>query len=516
MTRERRSDSAVKAALAEALKPLAAGKSIKLVRDEIETDPVVWVRRAKPKIEDKEHGLVPFTPWPHQQEIMRAFCNGRSGIVDKGRQTGVSTCIMVASAHQLLYGVPLHQHIIANKEDVAVKSLLKAARRALDTAILPDSQRKCLRLGGENTGHITYSTSKVDNYIMAHAASEDAARSFSGNCIVIEEAAFIDGIHEIWASMGAMIDDGRGVAWIVSTYNGDGDWFCDFVDNAADRGFLHYSVDWWDRPGRDEEWKKRSLARMQGDLDKWEQEHERKRLRSGEQAFDCDAIRRFARNVEWIGGNPIVGHRYSGGIDQASSGDCSTVAYVIDTSVRPAQFVACRVFKFVRGLCGDDGAQLTETQQKIMWMQRLAHEYPGSWHIDATQDPSIPPQVATGARGIVSVKFTATTTAEDRRWDPHERVYRRNIGREYMLSHANANFGTGKVVLHQEQFGDLMLAIATARKNVSKRTGKNVDHLDAAILANLGLTRGSVGADNESKAMGLESSKRLGMIRTRH
>ena len=469
--------------------------------DEIETDPVAWIRKTGGKIETKTKGLVPFDPFPFQEQIMRAVAAGEAYVIPKSRQLGVSTAIVAADAHGLLYrhsatGVPQHCHFVANTETVAVQRLLKIAKTILTTADLPDWQRE--NLSGidpkTNNEEIRYYTSTAQNYIRAHSSSPNVARSFDANAALIEEVAAMAYADEIWKSLASILADVPNTPiFIVSTYAGDGDLFCDLVDNAKQFGLTSMPLNWKAHPGRDAAWKKRSLKLFAGRESEWEEEHELKRMKSGQRAIDVSLVEKWAKSVKHLGPDPIIGHKYAKGVDIAGGGRDDTVHLVVDITAKPAQVIWEGVYP------------QQDIDAKVRMIEDLDVRFPGPLFIDGTMDAAIVELVQ--AENKTAVRFTGGSKINP---DRVGNVKWSNAPREVMLSYTSADLEQGQLIVHPEIFPNLFVALKTAQSGQGKkRTGKNVDHLDALMLADLALTRGKKRNTMPVKATTIEPDSRL-------
>jgi len=445
---------------------------------------------------------MPFEPFEFQKTIMRGVAAGQAYVIDKSSQIGASTAVVMGFAHQLLYrakaaGMPQHCHFIANSEEVAIERLLKIAKIALDTAELPDGVKK--NLDGINpkikNNEIRYYTPLAHNYIRAHPSRETAGRSFDGNAALMEEVAYMPYAEGVWRSMARTLADMiHAPIFLVSTYNGDGDFFCECVDNHDELGLIHLPIDWRAHPDRlgddnGEAWKERSQKKFSGRIAEWEEEHELRRIKGGEQAIDIRVVEEFAVEVNFLGHKPIDTHRYSKGVDTAGGGRDMTVHTVIDLHTRPPQVVFQRSYP------------RQETMEKIASIEALDKRWPGSLFIDGTNDSAVPALVK--SRTKTAINFTAGHRATER-IDRVESLQWRNVPRGEMLSWLIANLESGTLIAHLDEFPELREALRTARMGVGeKKRGKNVDFLDSLMLANLALTkRVRKGYDNPEKLIG--------------
>jgi|TARA_R110000782_G_scaffold41656_6_gene95325 hypothetical protein len=92
--------------------------------------------------------------------------------------------------------------------------------------------------------------------IKATSASSDAGRSEAVSLLLIDEAAFIDNIGEIWASAQQTLATGGGCIALSTPY-GTGNWFHQTWTRAEAREnqFLPIKLPWYVHPERDQAWR---------------------------------------------------------------------------------------------------------------------------------------------------------------------------------------------------------------------------------------------------------------------
>lgn len=97
----------------------------------------------------------------------------------------------------------------------------------------------------------------------------------SHNCLFLDEAAFIDNWDEFFTSVYPTISSGDSTKIIlVSTPNGLNHFYSIWVNAEQKRNqYRPIRVTWQDVPGRDEKWKQDTLAAMNFDIEKFEQEY---------------------------------------------------------------------------------------------------------------------------------------------------------------------------------------------------------------------------------------------------
>lgn len=173
----------------------------------------------------------------------------------------------------------------------------------------------------------------------------------SHNCIFLDEAAFIPENHwiEFSRSVFPTISSGTETKVImVSTFNGQNHFYNDWIAaNSNSSSYYPSRVDWWDVPGRDENWKKEQLKNMSEE--DFAQEYGNEALGSGNTLLSSRGFSILERTVKEpiqftlntkIYEAPIYGHTYFMTCDCADTGiDYSTIS-VIDISEFPYKQVA--------------------------------------------------------------------------------------------------------------------------------------------------------------------------------
>ena len=173
----------------------------------------------------------------------------------------------------------------------------------------------------------------------------------SHNCVFIDETAWISKTvwDKFWTSTFPTISSGKNSKLIlVSTPNGR-DHFYDFWKNAIDGKSDMYpmEVNWWDVPGRDEEWRKNILKNIT--QEQFNVEYGNSFDASSDTLISPDMFGRLERNVQQpehatkvmrIYEPPQEGRQYLATVDCADVGaDFSTIS-VIDITEYPWKQVA--------------------------------------------------------------------------------------------------------------------------------------------------------------------------------
>jgi len=217
-------------------------------------DPAYFARNYV-KIISLDKGLVNFNLYPYQEKMFNHFNDNRFSIVLACRQSGKS----ISSVVYLLWYAIFHPEktiaVLANKGATAREML---ARVTLALENLPFFlQPGCRAL---NKGSIEFSN---NSRIIASATSGSSIRGMSVNLLFLDEFAFVERAAEFYTSTYPVISAGKDTKVIItSTANGIGNSFHKIWEGAVQgvNEYKSFEVNWWDVPGRDEEWQKQTIA----------------------------------------------------------------------------------------------------------------------------------------------------------------------------------------------------------------------------------------------------------------
>lgn len=220
------------------------------VKDEIKKcgrDPTYFINNYC-KISHPEKGLIPFGLYGYQEETIKAFEDYRFNIVLKARQLGLSTAVAGYIAWMLLFRRQKSVLVVATKLDVAT-NLVKKVKKMIKYA--PD----WLRISNISTDNKTSFELDNGSWIKASSTSESAGRSEALSLLVIDEAAFVEGMDDLWKSIFPTLSTG-GRCVAISTPNGVGNWFHETYINAESgaNDFHAIKLNWDAHPERDRAW----------------------------------------------------------------------------------------------------------------------------------------------------------------------------------------------------------------------------------------------------------------------
>jgi len=207
------------------------------------------------KIISLDRGLVPFELYDYQRSMFQHFNDNRFSIVLACRQSGKSISSVAYLLWYAIFNPEKTIAILANKGSTAREML---ARITLMLENLPFFlQPGCKTL---NKGSIEFSN---NSRIVAAATSGSSIRGMSVNLLYLDEFAFVERAAEFYTSTYPVISSGVDTKVIItSTANGIGNIFHKIWEGAEQKvnEFKSFRVDWWDVPGRDEQWKEQTIA----------------------------------------------------------------------------------------------------------------------------------------------------------------------------------------------------------------------------------------------------------------
>jgi len=193
-------------------------------------------------------GLIPFKTYDYQKDLLKDFNDYRFNIILKARQLGISTI----SAGYIVWFMLFHRDknilVIATKFGTAanlvrkVKSIMKH---------LPD----WIKISKIVTDNKTSFELSNGSQIKAGTTSGDAGRSEALSLLVIDEAAHVEGLAELWTGLYPTLSTG-GRCIALSTPKGVGNWFHKtYVDSETGENDFHpIKLSWEVHPERDQEW----------------------------------------------------------------------------------------------------------------------------------------------------------------------------------------------------------------------------------------------------------------------
>ena len=241
------------------------------------------------KIPHPGKGLIPFKTYDFQADLVDELALHRFIVVLKARQLGISTITAAYVAWLVLFHRDKNVLIVATKLQTAA-NLVKKVKTILKN--LP----QWLKIADFNVDNKNSIELTNGSQVKASSTSGDAGRSEALSLLVIDEAAHIDGLDELWTGLYPTISTG-GRCIAISTPNGVGDWFHETYVGAesGENEFLPINLPWSAHPDRDDEWFKtetKNMSRRQ-----IAQEYECNFNTSGDTVIHPDDIMRIKENL---------------------------------------------------------------------------------------------------------------------------------------------------------------------------------------------------------------------------
>ena len=208
------------------------------------------------KIVSLDKGLVPFKMYNFQKDMLGTFHKNRFTICKLPRQSGKSTIMVSYLLHYALFNENKNIAILANKASTA-RDLLGRLQLAYEN--LP----KWLQQGvlSWNKGSLELENGSK---ILAASTSASAVRGSSFNIIFLDEFAFVPATvaEQFFSSVYPTISSGQSTkVIIVSTPMGMNMFYKLWNDATHKRNsYIPIEVHWTEVPGRDEAWKKETIA----------------------------------------------------------------------------------------------------------------------------------------------------------------------------------------------------------------------------------------------------------------
>jgi hypothetical protein len=201
-------------------------------------------------IQHPQRGRVIFNLYPFQDKVLNLWKDHPYSIVLKSRQLGISTLAAGYSLWLMLFQKDKNVLCIATKQETAKNMVTKVK-------FMYDNLPSWLKIPADEHNKLTLRLSN-GSQIKATSASSDAGRSEAVSLLIVDEAAFIENIGEIWASAQQTLATGGG-AIVLSTPYGTGNWFHKTWVSAENKenDFLPIKLPWFVHPERNEDWRKR-------------------------------------------------------------------------------------------------------------------------------------------------------------------------------------------------------------------------------------------------------------------
>jgi len=200
------------------------------------------------KISHPMHGLIPFRTYGFQDQLLTDFNDHRFNVILKARQLGISTITAGYVVWMMLFHRDKNVLVMATKFGTAanlvkkVKNIMRHLPNWIKIATISVDNRTSFELSN-------------GSQIKASSTSADAGRSEALSLLVIDEAAHVEGLDELWTGLYPTLSTG-GRCIALSTPNGVGNWFHQAYVGAEEQSndFYPTKLPWDVHPDRDFAW----------------------------------------------------------------------------------------------------------------------------------------------------------------------------------------------------------------------------------------------------------------------
>jgi len=270
-------------------------------------------------ITDPDKGRVKIKLRSYQKKMLKSYMKNRFCITLASRQIGKSVTTSIFIVWYSCFRTDKKSVVLANKATTAreIFSNVVGMFRLLPHYIKP--------------GVYEYNKSsvKLDNGCSIQTASSgrESVRGLTVNGILfIDEAAFIDSFDEFYtATYNTVVSAKESKIIMVSTPNGMNHYYRFWQDAIKKRNeYFPIKIKWTDVPGRNEKWKKQTIANTSEE--QFAQEHELEFLGGMDGVFPsmhlkklvyADPVKRLYDDKFAMYEKPIEGFRYVIGVDTA-------------------------------------------------------------------------------------------------------------------------------------------------------------------------------------------------------
>jgi hypothetical protein len=305
---------------------------------------IVYFIRTYCKIISLDEGLVSFDLYDFQENMAETIANNRFTIIKTPRQAGKTTTSAAVILWHVLFNEQYTVGILANKLTTA-REILSRVQRAYEN--LPSWLQQ---------GILNWSKTTIElengSQVIAASTSSSAIRGFSINFLYLDEFAFVprNVQDDFFTSVYPTIISGQTTKVVITSTPNGFDLFYKLWTNSVEGNneYVNLAVHWSDIPGRDEEWKQKTIANT--NEEQFRQEFEAEFIGSQHTLLSASTLSRLAwinpRHTRLEGTlnvykEPHIDHHYFCTVDTARGVGIDASAFVVfDLTTYPYEVVA--------------------------------------------------------------------------------------------------------------------------------------------------------------------------------
>jgi len=297
------------------------------------------------KIINLDRGLITFDMYPFQEQMASMIVDNRFSIIKTCRQAGKTTTSAAVILWHIIFNESYTVAILANKLSTA-REILSRVQRGYEN--LPKWLQQ---------GVVTWNKTNIElengSQIIAASTASSAIRGFSINFLYLDEFAFVPRNiqDDFFTSVYPTIISGTNTKVVItSTPNGFDLFYKIWINSVEGRNeYANFSVSWWDVPGRDDEWREKTIANTSED--QFRQEFEAEFLGSANTLISPNVLRSLTFTTpissHYEGSLTVYKEPEKGGVyfcvvdTSRGVGMDASAFVVIDVSSVPYEVVAC-------------------------------------------------------------------------------------------------------------------------------------------------------------------------------
>jgi hypothetical protein len=237
-----------------------AGVKVEYTQEQVDeyikckNDPIYFAKNYI-KIVNVDEGLINFSMWPFQEEMLKLFASNRFVITKCPRQVGKTTTTVAYMLWETIFKDTQNCAVLANKGSLA-RDILAKYQLAYENLPMWLQQ-----------GVVTWNKGNVElengSKIIAASTSSSAIRGGAFNIVFLDEFAFVPTniAEEFFNSVYPVISSGKKTKIIiVSTPNGMNLFYKLWMDSINKKNdYKPFEIHWSMVPGRDEKWKEETI-----------------------------------------------------------------------------------------------------------------------------------------------------------------------------------------------------------------------------------------------------------------
>lgn len=305
---------------------------------------VVYFIKTYVKIINLDEGLVNFNMYPFQEDMAKLIVDNRFAVIKTCRQAGKTTTSAAVILWHVLFNESYTVGILANKLSTA-REILTRVQRAYES--LPKWLQQ---------GVVVWNKTSIElengSQIIASSTASSAIRGYSINFLYLDEFAFVPRNiqDEFFTSVYPTIISGTNTKVVITSTPNGFDLFYKLWTNSVEKRneYVNFMVNWWDVPGRDEEWREKTIANTSED--QFRQEFEAEFLGSANTLISPNILRlltfinpisKFYEGSLSVYEEPIQGRNYFIVADVSRGVGIDASAFLVyDVSQMPYKVVA--------------------------------------------------------------------------------------------------------------------------------------------------------------------------------